>query len=91
MAKHLGILPDKDLAYFKEGSPHFDDYVTGTFSLSRRCCVIILFIFLRKRQLSFPQENEQDYYTKSFCIILLLIVLDQRCFGHNNSQRRTES
>jgi tRNA-splicing ligase RtcB (3'-phosphate/5'-hydroxy nucleic acid ligase) len=27
MAKHISNLPDKDLAYFQEGSPHFDDYV----------------------------------------------------------------
>lgn len=27
MAAHLGNLPDKDLAYFAEGSPHFADYV----------------------------------------------------------------
>jgi tRNA-splicing ligase RtcB len=29
MAAHLGSLPDRDLAYFREGSPHFDDYVTA--------------------------------------------------------------
>ncbi|MBP0595105.1 RtcB family protein [Paraburkholderia sp. LEh10] len=27
MRQHLANLPDKDLAYFKEGSRHFDDYV----------------------------------------------------------------
>ena len=27
MARHLAQLPDKDLAYFKEGAEHFDDYV----------------------------------------------------------------
>jgi tRNA-splicing ligase RtcB len=27
MRRHLANLPDKDLAYFTEGSPHFDDYV----------------------------------------------------------------
>jgi len=27
MKGHLGQLPDKDLAYFSEGSEHFDDYV----------------------------------------------------------------
>lgn len=27
MRKHLANLPDKDLAYFSEGSEHFDDYV----------------------------------------------------------------
>ncbi len=27
MRSHLANLPDKDLAYFEEGSPHFDDYV----------------------------------------------------------------
>ncbi|MEW5788811.1 MAG: RtcB family protein [Pseudomonadota bacterium] len=27
MRGHLANLPDKDLAYFEEGSPHFDDYV----------------------------------------------------------------
>lgn len=27
MEHQLGRLPDKDLAYFSEGSPHFDDYV----------------------------------------------------------------
>ena len=27
MSKHLGRLPDADLAYLKEGSGHFDDYV----------------------------------------------------------------
>jgi len=27
MGKHLHQLPDKDLAYFSEGNPHFDDYV----------------------------------------------------------------
>ncbi|MEZ4576223.1 MAG: RtcB family protein [Vampirovibrionales bacterium] len=27
MGAHLANLPDKDLAYLKEGSPHFDDYV----------------------------------------------------------------
>ena len=29
MEKHLGSLPDKDLAYLKEGSKSFDDYVEG--------------------------------------------------------------
>lgn len=29
MEAHLGSLPDKDLAYLKEGSPTFDDYVEG--------------------------------------------------------------
>lgn len=29
MEAHLGSLPDKDLAYLSEGSPHFDDYVEG--------------------------------------------------------------
>lgn len=29
MAKHVKDLPDKDLAYLKEGSQHFDDYVTA--------------------------------------------------------------
>lgn len=27
MRKHIASLPDQDLAYFKEGSEHFDDYV----------------------------------------------------------------
>jgi tRNA-splicing ligase RtcB len=27
MRQHMADLPDKDLAYFKEGSAHFDDYV----------------------------------------------------------------
>lgn len=27
MGRHLANLPDKDLAYFEEGSEHFDDYV----------------------------------------------------------------
>ena len=27
MGQHLHQLPDKDLAYFREGNPHFDDYV----------------------------------------------------------------
>jgi tRNA-splicing ligase RtcB len=27
MSRHLSQLPDKDLAYFKEGARHFDDYV----------------------------------------------------------------
>ena len=27
MAQHLASLPDKDLAYFKEGSRYFDDYI----------------------------------------------------------------
>ncbi len=27
MRGHIASLPDKDLAYFEEGSPHFDDYV----------------------------------------------------------------
>lgn len=27
MGQHLHQLPDKDLAYFSEGNPHFDDYV----------------------------------------------------------------
>ena len=27
MARHMIHLPDRDLAYFREGSPHFDDYV----------------------------------------------------------------
>ncbi|MBK8976185.1 MAG: RtcB family protein [Planctomycetes bacterium] len=27
MRRHLADLPDKDLAYFREGSEHFDDYV----------------------------------------------------------------
>lgn len=27
MRRHLGNLPDKDLAYFEEGSEHFDDYI----------------------------------------------------------------
>ena len=27
MSRHLGNLPDKDLAYFEEGSEHFNDYV----------------------------------------------------------------
>lgn len=27
MSKHLSNLPDKDLAYFREGAAHFDDYV----------------------------------------------------------------
>ena len=27
MARHMIHLPDRDLAYFHEGSPHFDDYV----------------------------------------------------------------
>lgn len=27
MQRHMANLPDKDLAYFEEGSPHFDDYV----------------------------------------------------------------
>jgi tRNA-splicing ligase RtcB (3'-phosphate/5'-hydroxy nucleic acid ligase) len=27
MRRQLGDLPDRDLAYFREGSPHFDDYV----------------------------------------------------------------
>lgn len=26
MRRHLANLPDKDLAYFEEGNPHFDDY-----------------------------------------------------------------
>jgi tRNA-splicing ligase RtcB (3'-phosphate/5'-hydroxy nucleic acid ligase) len=29
MEGHLSNLPDKDLAYFKEGAKHFDDYVTA--------------------------------------------------------------
>jgi tRNA-splicing ligase RtcB len=29
MEQHLSRLPDADLAYFAEGSPHFDDYVTA--------------------------------------------------------------
>lgn len=29
MKKHLSNLPDKDLAYLKEGSQHFDDYIQG--------------------------------------------------------------
>ncbi len=29
MEGHLGTLPHKDLAYFREGSPHFDDYVAA--------------------------------------------------------------
>lgn len=27
MRQHIANLPDRDLAYFEEGSPHFDDYV----------------------------------------------------------------
>ncbi|MBV6247980.1 RtcB family protein, partial [Pseudomonas aeruginosa] len=27
MRQHIANLPDKDLAYFEEGSRHFDDYV----------------------------------------------------------------
>jgi tRNA-splicing ligase RtcB len=27
MRRHIANLPDRDLAYFEEGSPHFDDYV----------------------------------------------------------------
>jgi tRNA-splicing ligase RtcB len=27
MREHIANLPDRDLAYFSEGSPHFDDYV----------------------------------------------------------------
>src|SRR5690606_6725246 len=27
MQRHLANLPDRDLAYFQEGSEHFDDYV----------------------------------------------------------------
>jgi tRNA-splicing ligase RtcB len=27
MARHLANLPDKDLAYFRQGADHFDDYV----------------------------------------------------------------
>jgi tRNA-splicing ligase RtcB len=27
MARHMGHLPDADLAYFRQGSEHFDDYV----------------------------------------------------------------
>ena len=27
MQQHIANLPDRDLAYFEEGSPHFDDYV----------------------------------------------------------------
>jgi len=27
MRSHIANLPDRDLAYFEEGSPHFDDYV----------------------------------------------------------------
>jgi tRNA-splicing ligase RtcB len=29
MKKHVANLPDKDLAYFEEGSEHFDDYVAA--------------------------------------------------------------
>src|SRR5262245_11284977 len=29
MARHLATLPDKDLAYFREGAEHFDDYVAA--------------------------------------------------------------
>ncbi len=29
MKRHLGDLPDKDLAYFTEGARHFDDYVAA--------------------------------------------------------------
>ncbi|WP_018153036.1 RtcB family protein [Leeia oryzae] len=29
MRQHLANLPDKDLAYFREGSAHFDDYVAA--------------------------------------------------------------
>lgn len=29
MERHLGNLPDRDLAYFEEGSEHFDDYVAA--------------------------------------------------------------
>jgi tRNA-splicing ligase RtcB len=29
MGKHIANLPDKDLAYFKDGSEHFDDYVAA--------------------------------------------------------------
>ncbi|MCE9572327.1 MAG: RtcB family protein [Deltaproteobacteria bacterium] len=29
MKRHLGDLPDKDLAYFTEGARHFDEYVTA--------------------------------------------------------------
>ena len=43
MEHTLGELPDKDLAYLREGSPGFDDYVTAvewagprTVSSSRR-------------------------------------------------------
>ncbi len=41
MRERLGELPDKDLAYFKEGSRHFDDYVEAVgwaqdFAMSNR-------------------------------------------------------
>jgi tRNA-splicing ligase RtcB len=41
MRRHIANLPDKDLAYLKEGSRHFDDYVAAvewaqTFALANR-------------------------------------------------------
>jgi tRNA-splicing ligase RtcB len=39
MRQHLANLPDKDLAYFREGSRHFDDYVEAVgWAQQYACC-----------------------------------------------------
>lgn len=64
MGQHLVNLPDKDLAYFKEGSQHFDDYVEAVewaqdyAMVNRREMMHLILEALRKKLRKFGVTKE---------------------------------
>ncbi len=56
MERHLIQLPDRDLAYFREGSEHFDDYVEAVqwaqeYAMQNRKCMLDLVLAALRRHL----------------------------------------
>jgi tRNA-splicing ligase RtcB len=64
MRRHVANLPDKDLAYFSEGSEHFDDYVEAVnwaqdYALANRREMMRLILDVLKRELpAFELDSE---------------------------------
>ncbi|RJG10191.1 RtcB family protein [Pseudomonas cavernicola] len=65
MGKALGNLPDADLAYLKEGSKHFDDYVQAVewaqdYALSNRTLMMRLLVEAVRHELRRPFEAQLE-------------------------------
>ncbi|WP_137819465.1 RtcB family protein [Pseudomonas sp. 2FG] len=65
MGKALGNLPDADLAYLKEGSQHFDDYVQAVewaqdYALSNRTLMLRLLVEALRGELRRPFEAQLE-------------------------------